>query len=354
MPAGRQLAGRRPSRLGEPVAGEWALLPGWRRRWPLVGACRPRRAGLRPGYNRSVTSITPRRSAYLPFAALTVLALVWGYNWVVMKVGVRYSDPFTFSALRNFLGAVALLVLVAVRRGPMWPKPFWPVALFGIFQTSLSGLSVWALYIGSAGKTSVLTYTMPFWLLLIAWPVLGERIRGTQWVAVVLALAGLLFVLDPWRLHGLEAGLLAIAGGLSWAIASVLFKIIRKRHQVDILSFTAWQGLLGSIPLIVAALATATKGPTWNVSLVAALVYNVIVASAFAWLLWLYVLHSLPAGTAGLSSLAIPVVGVLSAWIQLGERPGTLEAIGMGFIVAALAVLTARGLLNSHQAQAKL
>ena len=236
-----------------------------------------------------------------------------------------------------------MLALVAARGGSLRPKPFWPIALFGIFQTSLSGLSVWALYIGSAGRTSVLTYTMPFWLLLIAWPVLGERIRGAQWVAAVLALAGLLFVLDPWALHGLEAGLLAIAGGLCWAIASMLFKIIRKRYEVEILSFTAWQGLLGSIPLIVAALATATHGPTWNVSLVAALAYNAIVASAFAWLLWLYVLHSLPAGTAGLSSLAIPVVGVLAAWIQLGERPGTLEAVGMGLIVAALAVLTRSG-----------
>jgi drug/metabolite transporter (DMT)-like permease len=301
-----------------------------------------------------VPTATARRSAYLPFVALSLLALIWGYNWVVMKVGVRYSDPFTFAALRNFLGGIALLVLVAVRGGSLRPKPFWPIALFGIFQTSLSGLSVWALYIGSAGKTSVLTYTMPFWLLLIAWPALGERIRGAQWVAVVLALAGLLFVLDPWGLHGLEAGLLAIAGGLSWAIASVLFKFIRKRHQVAILSFTAWQGLLGSIPLIVGAFATATHGPTWNPSFVAALVFNFLVASAFAWLLWLYILHSLPAGIAGISSLAIPVVGVLAAWIQLGEQPGTLEAIGMGLIVAALAILTARGLRNSHKAPTKL
>ena len=76
-------------------------------------------------------------------------------------------------------------------------------------------------------------------------------------------------------------------------------------------------------------------------------------ATAFALLLWMYVLHNLPAGTAGLSSLAIPVVGVLSAWIQLGERPGTLEAIGMGLIVAALAVLSSRGLLSGRKAQAK-
>ena len=103
--------------------------------------------------------------------ALALLALIWGYNWVAMKIGVKYSDPFTCAALRNFLGALAVLALVAVRRGSLWPKPFWLTALFGIFQTSLSGLPIWALYLGSAGKTSVLNYTMPFWLLLIAWPV---------------------------------------------------------------------------------------------------------------------------------------------------------------------------------------
>ena len=291
-----------------------------------------------------VTRKDLKRSAYLPFVALALLALIWGYNWVVMKVGVRYADPFTFAALRNFLGAVALFAVVAARRGSLRPQAFWVTAVFGLFQTSLSGLAVWALYLGSAGRTSVLTYTMPFWLLLIAWPVLGERIRGIQWAAVVLALAGLIFVLDPWGLEGLAASLLAIGGGLSWAIASVLFKLIRRRHEVDLLSFTAWQTLLGSIPLIVVALATAPQGPTWNASFVAALLYNVIAASALAYVVWLYVLHSLPAGTAGISSLAIPVVGVLAAWIQLGERPGALEAVGMGLILAALAILTARGL----------
>ena len=292
-----------------------------------------------------------RKSAYLPFVALGLLALIWGYNWVVMKVGVQSSDPFTFAALRNSLGALALVGIVAVRRGSLRPgSPFWMVAVFGFFQTSLSGLPVLALYLGSAGKTSVLTYTMPFWLLLLAWPVLGERIHGVQWVAVALALAGLLFVLDPWGLQGLTAGLLAVFGGLSWAVASVLFKIIRRRHQVDLLPFTAWQGLIGSIPLIVAALLTADRAPVWNPSFIAALLYNVIVASAFAWLLWLFVLHTLSAGTAGISSLAIPVVGVLAAWIQLGEQPDALEAIGMGFIVVALAILTARGLLGGRRA----
>lgn len=296
-----------------------------------------------------MTPLPSTYRAYLPFAALALLALIWGYNWVVMKIGAGYANAFTFTALRNGLGALVLLAFIAVRGGLSRPKAFWWTVLFGIFQTSMSALTMWAVYLGTAGRTSILTYTMPFWALMIAWPVLGERIRGLQWAAVVLGLAGLVFIIDPWGLQGVKATLLAVGGGLSWAIASVLFKIIRKRHEVELLSFTAWQALIGSIPLVVIALIVDDTGPVWNTSLVLAIVYNVLAAGAIATVLWLYVLHNLSAGMAGISSLAIPVVGVAAAWIQLEEQPGTLEAVGMALIVAALMVLTARGFVNSRR-----
>ncbi|MBN1320823.1 MAG: EamA family transporter, partial [Thermoleophilia bacterium] len=84
-----------------------------------------------------------------------------------------------------------------------------------------------------------------------------------------------------------------------------------------------------------------------------ALLYNVVIASAFAYVAWLYVLHNLSAGTAGISSLAIPVVGVVTAWIQLGEQPDALEAVGMGLILAALAILTALGLRAGRRGSAQ-
>lgn len=282
-----------------------------------------------------------RKSVLLPLAALTGLALIWGYNWVVMKIAVKDCDPFTFAALRNLLGAVALFAVAALRRDPLRPRAFWWTALFGVFQTSLFGLSIWALYLGSAGKTSVLTYTMPFWLLGIAWVVLGERVQGLQWAGVVLALAGLVLVFDPWAARDVWASLLAVGSGFSWAVAAVLFKVIRRRHPIHLLPFTAWQALLGNIPLMVVALLVDHTGPTWSGSFIAALVYNVVPASAVAWLLWLYVLYRLPAGPAGIRTLAIPVVGAASAWIQLGERPGAVEGTGLGLILLALAVLTA-------------
>lgn len=290
------------------------------------------------------------RAAYLPFLALALLALVWGYNWVVMKIAMQYADPFTFAALRNFIGAVVMFGVIALLRRPLRPKALGYTALFGLLQTTgFAGLAMWAVHIGGAGKTSVLAYTMPFWLLMIAWPVLGEPIKGLQWVSVILSLAGLVFVLGPWNLSGLASSLLAVGAGILWAIGSVVVKIMRRHVEVDMLSLTAWQGLIGSIPLVAIALLTADSAPVWNATFIAALVYNVFPASALAWLLWLYILLNLPTGTAGISSLAIPVVGVVSAWIQLGERPSALEGVGMGLIVIALAVLTARELRLGRQ-----
>jgi drug/metabolite transporter (DMT)-like permease len=296
-------------------------------------------------------TVPAKRTAYLPFAALALLALIWGYNWVVMKVGMKYADPFTFAALRTFIGAVFMFALVAGLRSPLRPKAFRLTTIFGLLQTGgFVGLAIWAVYSGGAGKTSVLVYTMPFWLLLIAWPALGEPVRGFQWVSIALAFAGLVFVLGPWNLHGLFSSLLATGAGLVWAISSVVVKILRKRHEVDLLSLIAWQGLIGSIPLIVVAFLTADSGPTWNASFIAALFFNVVPANALTWVLWLYILHTLPTGTAGISSLAVPVVGVISAWIQLGEQPGALEAVGMGLIVAALAILTVREIRQGRRA----
>jgi drug/metabolite transporter (DMT)-like permease len=286
---------------------------------------------------------------WLPFAALALLALLWGYNWVVMKVGMSYAEPFPFAALRTFLGALFMFAVLPLLHRRLRPQALGLTVIFGLLQTAgFVGLIMWAVSIGGAGKVSVLAYTMPFWLLLLAWPILHEPVRGLQWAAIVFSLAGLISILGPWNMHGLRSSLLAVAAGFVWALSSVVVKIMRSRHDIDLLTLIAWQGLFGSIPLIIVAVFTYTRPIEWTGSFIAALAFNVIPANALTWVLWLYILHTLSTGTAGLSSLAIPVVGVVSAWIQLGERPTTLEAVGMGLIVVALAILAARGLAASR------
>ncbi len=277
------------------------------------------------------------RRRWLPIAALLLLALIWGYSWVVMKIALDYVQPFTFAALRTSLGALALMAVLPLLKRPMRPKAFWPTALLGVLQTAgFVGLLTWALEDGGAGKTSILTYTMPFWLLLMAWVVLGEKLKAFQWPAVALALAGLVLILAPWRLQGKTSDFLALGGALFWAASAVYAKVLRRRHEVDLLSLTAWQMLLGSLPLIAIALATWEGPPQWTGTFIASLVFVAVFGNALAWVLWLYILNSFRAGTAGLATLLTPVIGITSAWIQLGERPGLVEGLGMLAIVAAL------------------
>lgn len=264
---------------------------------------------------------------------------------MITKFGFDYIEPFTFAALRSVLSAAFLFVLLLARRRPLRLVAPGLTLIIGLLQTSaFVALTLWALDHGGAGKTSVLAYTMPFWLLLLAWPVLGERLRGGQWPAVALALTGLVLVVRPWDIGGALGGALACAAGLSWAGGSLLLKLLQRRGPQETLTLTAWQ--LGIGGLMLAAVAVLTHGgwPVWTGSFVACLLYCVLLANAVCWSLWNQALKWLPAGAAGLGTLAVPVLGVLAAWLQLGEAPSPLEGAGMTLIVAGLAVLAAAGL----------
>lgn len=274
-------------------------------------------------------------------AAFAFLALVWGYNWVVVKVALAYAAPFIFAAERVLGGGLCLLLLLLLFRKPFWPRHPWRSLLLGLLQTTLfTGCTTWALVHGGAGKSAVLVFTMPFWLLLLAPMFLHERLRGLQWLVVVLAFAGLMLIFAPWR-HGadLSSSALAICGGIAWALSVLVVKRIPVKGSWDLLSLTGWQMVLGSLPLVLLAWGVPGRATDWTPVYAAALAYNVLFATALAWLLWLFIVGRLPATVSGLSSLIIPVVGVLSGWLQLGERPSPEEAAGMLLVFAALLLL---------------
>src|SRR3569623_1843360 len=217
--------------------------------------------------------LTDSPSVRRALAALLALALIWGYNWVVMKRALAYMGPLQFAAARI----------------------------------------MWALLAGGAGKVAVLSYTMPFWVMLLAWPLLGERLRDLQWLAAGAALAG------------------------------ILAKRLQRRGPAgDVRAFTAWQMFMGALPLLALAAVIPAPPTHWTPYLVGALAYNVIACNALAWPLWLFALQRLPAGITGMISLLAPVVAVLAAWLELAEVPTALEELGVVLIGAALVAIAAQ------------
>jgi drug/metabolite transporter (DMT)-like permease len=283
--------------------------------------------------------------------ALLILSVLWGYNWVVMKNALQDAGAFQFGALRTFLGAICLLGLIIILRRPFRPKEIPTLIVLGLLQTSgFTGLIIWALVEGGAGKTAVLTYTMPFWVMIMAWPLLGEKIQGTQWLAALLSVMGILFILDPMHLGTDQFSMvLAVLGGVSWALAVMLAKKLHQRTpDLDLLSLTAWQMLFGSLPLVVAAFLIPAPPIDWTPYFIGAVIFNAVLCNALAWLLWLYALQRLEAGVASMVTLLAPVIGVLAAWLELKEQPSHGELWGILFILTSLVIISIRG-MKKHQ-----
>jgi drug/metabolite transporter (DMT)-like permease len=275
--------------------------------------------------------------------ALFILTLIWGYNWVVMKLAVQYASPFQFAAMRTFLGAIVLFVLIFLTKRPLALKEFPTMLALGLLQTcGFTGLLIWALVEGGAGKTAVLTYTMPFWVMLFAWPMLGEKVQGWQWLAVAFALFGMVLIFDPLHIKADGFSMfLALCSGISWAVSAIVSKKLHQRApHLDLLNLTAWPMLLGSIPIIVVAFILPAPPIQWTSTFILTVLFNVILSGCVAWVLWLYALQRLQAGVASMASMLAPVIGVIAAWIQLNEVPNTYELIGMVFIALSLITIS--------------
>ena len=287
----------------------------------------------------SFLGIETRRAAYV---ALVVLTVLWGANWVVMKLALASAHPVVFTAQRTWVGIAVLFVAMAALRLPLAPQAGWTaIVVTGLLQTTVNfGSTTMALAGGGAGRTSVLVFTMPFWTLVIARLVLGERVRGAQWVAVGCALAGLVLVVAPWDWRGdLAPKLWATLSGLGWAAGTVATKHFQQERPSDPLNFLAWQMLVGVLPLTLLAVALELPPTRWSVAQVGLLVYVGAVSTALGFLLWIAILKHLPAGTASLNMFAIPPIALVSSMAVFGERLAANEWTGIALIGAGLAIL---------------
>ena len=138
--------------------------------------------------------------------------------------------------------------------------------------------------------------------------------------------------------------MLAVAGGVLWGLGVVLSKRLFQRCHSSALSLTTWQMFFGALLLCAIALAVDERPVDWAPTMIAALAYNGVLSSGIAWLLWSYVVEKLPANVAGLSSLAVPIVGIGFAWAILHEVPSAWESAGIVAICVALAIV------NVHRA----
>ena len=323
---------------------------------PAVFSLPPRSGGqdISPGdimpTERTIVN-RKRRSSRPAVLALIALTSIWGYNWVVMKECLKYAGVYDFAALRTGIAAVGLFALLIGKRRSLRPQAIGMTILLGFLSTTACiGLVTLALATGGVGKTAVLVYIMPFWVLLLAWPILSEKVRGVQWLSVALAFVGLMIILEPWHLQStFVSKLFAVLAGVAWALSTIVTKIMNRRGEFDLISLTAWQMLIGALPLVLIAIVVPERPVQWTPYFTLGLLFSSVISQALALLLWFFVLSELPAGAASMGTLATPVVGMLAASIELGERPSLPEAWGMLLILTALSSLSLMGYVQHRR-----
>jgi len=273
-----------------------------------------------------------------------MLSLGWGFNWPIMKLGLQEMPLLTFRALSISAGALGLFIIARMTDQPLLPsRRHWK----RLILTSLLNVTAWNLLIAygllllPAGRSVILAYTMPLWVALLSVPLLGERFTRRRALGVALGMAGMLLLLSN-ELAGLQAApigsVMILSAAFTWALGTILMK--RFPIRLPTASFTAWQLLLGGTPIIVAAavIDAGKLGPLSSTGIFA-LLYNMFIAFVLCHWAWFKIVARASAAVSSLGTLMIPVVGVVSSMLILGERPTWQEYAAMALVIGALATV---------------
>lgn len=278
---------------------------------------------------------------------LVITATGWALNWPAMRLLLREWPPL-FS--RGIAGVAAGLILavVAMRSGERLtvPRAAYPRLALASFTNVFAWMGFGTLCMKwlNVGEGALIVYSMPIWAMLLAWPILGTRptTRGT--VALVLALAGIAVLLGAqgFTLSGGE--LTGIGFALS---ASVLFALgtVLNRQPLPMppIAATAWQVGLGCAPMIVLGLMfehprfDGLSATGWSI-----MAYMTLFPMGVCYLTWFATLRHLPPAMAATGMLLVPLIGVISAAVLLGEPLGWREGVAMALTLGGVTLAIAR------------
>jgi len=285
-----------------------------------------------------IDSTTQPRSA----PALLALAVVlFASVWPAMKFGLAESSPVWFATGRAGLSAVAGFALVAALGRLRLPGRWdWPIVLSigGLQLGAYFGVCLVALEQLPAGRSALLGYTTPIWILPLAWPLLGERPRGRDLVGLLVGLTGIAVLVGPSLLDPalLTGHVLMLIGSGLWAVA--ILHTRGHRWHLTPLELLPWQMLVATLLLIPFALWHEPQGgiaPTPTALL--PLAYVGLLAGPIASWASLSAARALPASMTSLGFLMTPVLGVIISALWLGE------AIGLDMLIGGALILTGVG-----------
>jgi drug/metabolite transporter (DMT)-like permease len=275
------------------------------------------------------------------------IVLTWGLAWPINKIGLQYMSPLWYTTTRLLIGACAMLGIVVATNNFMLPerKDIPLILIIGLLQISIYILltNIGLAYL-PAGRSSLIAYTTPLWIMPVATLFFKEEAGLLKWLGFFLAIVGLVILMDPWQLHWTDRNILLGTGALllaslCWAISIICVRYMEWNKSP--LQLMPWQLLTGAIPLLFYAL---MKEPnmqvTWNAPLFLSLIYTGVLVTGISYWCAIIVNKALPAIVLSLGFLIVPVFSFAVSAIYLKETINTptilamtLIIVGLGFVV---------------------
>lgn len=289
----------------------------------------------------------PRSAAAKALPLVLVLTLVWGTNWALFPLAVREVSVWTFRAVSLTAAGLLLLAFARARGIPTAvPRRSWPAVTAAaiIYLVVWNLASTYAAILIPSGQAAILGFTMPLWTILVVWLALGERPSPRMLLAMGLAALGVLLLAIPARAAYASAPagfLLGLGAGLGWAIGTVILK--RANVPVPALVLTGWQLLIAAVPLAAGALwlgGGQAHAVSWQTVLV--ITYITLVPMAIGNVAWFAIVGLLPPSVAGLSSVMVPIVAMVTGAIVHAEPLGPWQLGAMACCGCALYLALAR------------
>jgi len=286
-----------------------------------------------------VKPVTPA----LRLSIISGLTVIYALCFVAIKAGLAFAPPLRFAGLRVLIGGLVLFGLALALHQPLLPpRRHWG----GISALALTATTVafGAMFLSpgraGAGIASVLGNMQPLLAVVLAALFLGERMTSGKWLTLALGFTGVILIsvqaLVSPDAYAVSGALLALAVSLSAAVGNVIFK--RLGFRDNLLVITAWQLVLGSLPLLaLTALVERSERVVWNAEFVGLLLFLALVGTALAYAAWYWLLQREELGHLTMFLFLIPVLGLGIAALAFGERISLLEGIGSALTVAAVA-----------------
>lgn len=272
-----------------------------------------------------------------------LVVVVWGLNFVVIKVGLHNMPPLMLAGLRFLLVAFPAIFFIARPKIPLSLLLGYGLTIsFGQFAFLFSAIKFGM----PAGLASLVLQAQAFFTIILGAFAFGERLQGKQLVGIALAVFGVLVLIEA-SLNGQHVGMLGfmltLAAALSWAYGNIFNKkIMQHTSRPAVMSLVVWSALIPIIPFFLAS--ALLDGPTQIVqSLVAidmitilSLVYLAFVATIVGYGIWGSLLGRYETWRVAPLSLLVPVVGLASAAVLLDETLTGLQLLGALLIMAGL------------------